>query len=299
MKFRLPYRLRVLKSRLLRQWETEHILRARYRDLFGEELDSANLQTFTEKLYYRMILMNRHGCPFFTQLADKFAVRSYVAERTSPDYLIPLLWHGTDPRHIPFAELPAQCVIKTNHGQGDQIFLNQLSVDQTAVQRTLRKNLKENPFWRLREYQYYRIRPRILIETLIEDGDPLGPLDYRFWCFNGRPHLIQVDNRNHSINPFYDDTWRKLDLSYRTKFQPVSIPRPANLETMLSVASDLSRGIDFVRVDLYNSVGKIFFGELTLTPVGGKIPFTPAEWDHRLGELWDFDKHLSEVQVSR
>jgi len=153
-------------------------------------------------------------------------------------------------------------------------------------------NLKKNPFWRLREYQYYRIRPRILIEALIDDGDPMGPLDYRFWCFDGTPRLVHVDDRQHTINPFYDTNWRKVGLSYRSHFREREIPPPPQLAEMISVASKLSHGIDFIRVDLYNAEGRVFFGELTLTPVGGKVQFAPIEWNARLGAYWIFNEAL-------
>jgi len=31
--------------------------------------------------------------------------------------------------------------------------------------------------------------------------------------------LVQVDNRSHSINPFYDPQWNKLDLRYRAHWR--------------------------------------------------------------------------------
>jgi len=66
------------------------------------------------------------------------------------------------------------------------------------------------------------------------------------------PALIQVDNAAHTINPFYDDQWNCLDLSYRKQMESCSIARPCNLDQMLSAASALAAGFDFVRVDLYN-----------------------------------------------
>jgi hypothetical protein len=48
----------------------------------------------------------------------------------------------------------------------------------------------------------------------------------------------------------------------------------------------LSREFDFVRVDLYNIDGRIYFGEMTFTPVAGRFRFQPDHWDMRLGEKW-------------
>ena len=56
---------------------------------------------------------------------------------------------------------------------------------------------------------------------------------------------------------------------------------------MVTVASELCRGFDHVRVDLYNVNGKIYFGELTFTNGGGYEPIYPREMDFELGSLWN------------
>lgn len=37
------------------------------------------------------------------------------------------------------------------------------------------------------------------------------------------------------------------------------------------MVKDLSAGFPFVRVDLYNDGGRIYFSELTFTPAGGRM----------------------------
>ena len=58
---------------------------------------------------------------------------------------------------------------------------------------------------------------------------------------------------------------------------------PCYLE-MLQVCRKLSEGFPFVRVDLYNSDGKVVFGELTFSPAGGTGKYT-EEGSRVLGEL--------------
>ena len=53
---------------------------------------------------------------------------------------------------------------------------------------------------------------------------------------------------------------------------------------MVEICRKLSKGIPFVRVDLYNVNGKVYFGELTFFPTSGFGPFTSEEWDNRLGD---------------
>ena len=65
----------------------------------------------------------------------------------------------------------------------------------------------------------------------------------------------------------------------------VTIERPINYDKMLEIAEELSQNIPFLRVDLYNLEGEIYFGELTFYPAAGLGSFTPDNWNLKLGEL--------------
>lgn len=54
---------------------------------------------------------------------------------------------------------------------------------------------------------------------------------------------------------------------------------------MVSVAKKLSEEQPFLRVDLYEISGEVYFSELTLFPCGGLMPFVPKEWDRKLGDM--------------
>jgi len=56
---------------------------------------------------------------------------------------------------------------------------------------------------------------------------------------------------------------------------------------MCAYARELSKGMAFLRVDLYQINGKIYFSELTFCPCNGLFPFEPPEWDKKLGSLID------------
>lgn len=60
---------------------------------------------------------------------------------------------------------------------------------------------------------------------------------------------------------------------------------PVNLSEMIAVAERLSTDFKFLRVDLCNVKGKIYFGELTFYPASGMLPFVPEKWDKKLGSL--------------
>lgn len=52
---------------------------------------------------------------------------------------------------------------------------------------------------------------------------------------------------------------------------------------MTELAEALSKGENFVRVDLYEVSGRVFFGELTLHPEAGTGVFAPSAFDVLLG----------------
>ena len=278
-------KLRSLRQRVMRRSDGERILLQQYVRGRGKHLNLTDPQNFSEKLFCRMISWNRGHNPIFTQLTDKYTARAYVGNKVGEQHLVKLLWHGTDPSAIPFDTLPTEYVIKTNHGSG-QIIVVKGNADRTDIINRLSVWLKSNYYWKGREYQYYHIKPRVMIEEYVRNQDGSGPLDYRFWCFRGIPEVIQVDNRAHDINPFFDTKWDLLDLYYREGASRPAIAKPINLEQMILIASQLSAGFDFVRVDLYNVDGKIYFGEFTFTPAGS-LKLRPESWDLKLGEKWE------------
>jgi hypothetical protein len=269
----------------LRRWEAERKLRQFYKELHDKELDLGNLATFSEKLFGRMIAVSRNGNAIYTRLTDKYLARDYVRQKIGEEYLVNLIWHGANPREIPFERLSKRCVIKTSHGSAWNVLASDGN-DRNEVIGRLSAWLNQNYYWTGREYQYFRITPRVLIEEYIDDGELGGPLDYRFWCFDGVPAVIQVDDHAHSINPFYDTSWTKLDLRYRKEFRDCDIKKPRKLDAMLKVAFELAKDFDFVRVDLYNIRGRTLFGEMSFTPMGGRFKFHPESWDSVLGRKW-------------
>jgi TupA-like ATPgrasp len=279
----IPESIRKLKRHLMKRRDGERILRQRFQEVHGHELDTTNARTFSEKLYAQMISANRRIDPRLVELCDKLRVRSYVERTIGKQYLTPLLWSGPDPYSIPFDRLPDRCMAKANHGSGYNLLLER-PFDEVSIVATLRAWCKRNYYWAFREYQYYEIKPRILIEDFLVDSGR-WPLDYRFWCFRGKPEVIQVDNHAHDINPFYDLTWNRIPLWYRNE-ESDDVLRPENLPEMIDIASRLSSGFGFVRVDLYCIKGRSYFGEMTFAPAAGTARLRPEEWELRLGDKW-------------
>lgn len=121
-----------------------------------------------------------------------------------------------------------------------------------------------------------------------DDSGGDGLIDYKFYCFSGEPRWLYVSQglENHSTAriSFLTMDWEFAPFS-RSDYRPFNeLPeKPVNFSKMKEIAGILSEGFPFLRVDLYEINGRVYFSELTFTPCSGMMPFSPPEWDERLG----------------
>ena len=122
--------------------------------------------------------------------------------------------------------------------------------------------------------------------SLKKESD-VGLTDYKFSCFNGYVSDVMLFLDRHLGEPkfyFFDKDWNLLRINKRGKEAPsdFTLPKPPNMDKMFEIASILSRGIPYVRVDLYNCNGHIYFGEMTFYPCSGfdnnLLPEADARW---------------------
>jgi len=243
-------------------------------------------KSFNEQILRRK-LIGRSS--IFRTFADKYAVRQYVAERLSADILPKLYCVESEPERICFDELPKRFVVKPTHGSGwVRVVLDRDALDRDELLRTCRKWLALDYHSVLREFQYKNIPRRIMIEEFIDDGTGSAPNDYKFMVFHGKVHLIQIDGTrftNH-CRSLYTPDWRNTHVRFHYDRIEGQIPRPVNLERMVQIAEQLSGGLDFIRVDLYDTGRQVYFGEMTATPGCGVERMDPVVMDDQLGALW-------------
>lgn len=204
------------------------------------------------------------------ELADKFKVRDYVKERGHRDILIPLIGKWDSFEQINFNSLPNQFVLKMNFGAGmNFICFDKGNINLKALNETI-DNWIEAPK-NIFEPHYNLIERKILCEKLITDNADELPTDYKFMCVNGKVKcILACANRNSKNEAFqtYSIDWQYLANYSRRKEEYIEIEKPTNLNEMIHIAECLAFNMDFVRVDLYDVQGQIYFGELTLTPAG-------------------------------
>jgi len=257
-----------------------------HRQTHGQFPQLLRPRTFNERILRRKVFDRR---PILTQLTDKFAVRQYVMQRLGPDILPKLHCVTSDPASIPFADLPQRFVVKPTHGSGwVRLVLDKAALDIEELVHKCNQWLGTSYYNRTREQQYRRIPPRIIVEEFVDDGSGCAPMDYKFFTFHGRVHLIQIDGSrftNHRC-ALYDRHWRDTGARVQLERFDGPVREPPNLALMLQTAETLGAGLDFIRVDLYDVGSRIYFGEMTSTPGGGFVRFDPQAMDEHLGRLW-------------
>lgn len=253
----------------------------------GMKLNLHNPETFQEKLQW-LKLYNRKD--IYTRMVDKYEVKEYVANIIGEEYIIPTLgvWNNAD--EIDFELLPNQFVLKTTHDSGRVIICKDKNLlDIHNVITFFNERLNNNIFYSTREWPYKNVPHRIIAEKFIVDESGQGLKDYKFFTFNGKVEFFKVDFdrfKDHRAN-YYDINWNILP--FEEKKCPRDVKRscksPLNYDKMLEIVRKLSQDIPFIRVDLYNINGTIFFGELTFFPDSGLGEFNPSKWDKELGSL--------------
>lgn len=260
-------------------------LKYMYRKVMGKKLDLENPRTFNEKLQWLKLHDRR---PEYTKMVDKYEVRQYIKEKIGEEYLIPLVGGPWDKfEDIDFSKLPEQFVLKCTHDSGSvEICKDKGNFDIPLVRNRFNRALKGNFFYGGREWPYKYVKPRIIAERYISDTKGGEIVDYKLHCFNGEVKLILVcvDRTCEEKKVFYGSQWNKLPVKRPNMSSDVDISRPRMLEHMIRIAQIFSAQIPFLRVDLYETSGRLYFGELTFFPAGGFEPFEPEEWDAIMGE---------------
>jgi hypothetical protein len=268
-------------------------LRRRMRAALGYEPDLRNPLTYNERLAHK-ILYDRD--PRLVRTSDKIAVRDFVAERIGAEHLIPLIGVYDRAARIPWDDLPDRFVLKANHGSGTNLIVrDKAAVDRVEALCQADGWLVENHYWWTGEWAYSRIKPRLLAEALLEgDAEGKPPVDYKFYVFHGRPRILDVHMDR--FRPSYRYLQRDVETLGPLPFNwgqlvasdnDISAYLPAaEVRVMAELAACLGAGFDHVRVDLYLSGGRIWFGELTHYTGNACEPFFPDQYDRVLGDLW-------------
>jgi hypothetical protein len=266
-----------------------------YRYITHHKLNLKNPIRYTEKLQYLRLFVDPND-PEVIRAAGRVTVRDYVKEKGFEDALIPSLGVYDHFEDIPFDTLPNAFVLKCSHASGfNEIVKDKSQFHYEESKAKFDKWLSTDYGKKTVEPHYSRIKPQILIENYI--GTPRDlPVEYKIHVFNGTArNLYVVTGRGKDIRytQYYID-WTPFDGSQFNGWLKSDTPleKPKNFPDLVRMAEKLASPFPFVRVDLYDVNGKIYFGEMTFTPAKGTLIFDDDKTDFEQGEWLDISKYL-------
>lgn len=263
------------------------LLKKKYYQRMGTTLNLKNPKTFNEKIQW---LKLHDKNPEYSLYVDKYEAKRIVAKWIGEEYIIPTLGIWDNYKQIDFNKLPEKFVLKCTHdSESVKICKTKTSINHAEWEKWFEDHLTTNfnEYWG--EWVYKKVKHRIIAEKYLDSLDDEGVIDYKFFCFGGKPEFLYVsvgleDHSTAKIS-FYDMRGNEMPF-YRKDFNRFhDVVLPKNFNEMKRIAETIAKkvGNPFVRVDLYSIKNNIYFSEITFYPNAGYIPFEPPEWDLKLG----------------
>ncbi len=252
-----------------------------------KRVDLNSPRTFNEKIQWYKL----YFCPYnnlAVQCSDKYAVREYLIQNDCKECLNPILgvWDSTD--EVRWDELPNKFALKCNHGCGYNIICRDKNhFDISRAEHLLEKWMKDDFGLYNIEPHYDKISRKIICEEFIETANGDMPIDYKVYCFDGKPKLILVcTEREENLRlSFFDTEWNVVNIG---EMEPdYQLKKPQLLSEALEICEKLSKSFPFVRVDLYDCENRIIFGELSFTPAAGMANYYNEDGDMYVGNLFN------------
>lgn len=215
-------------------------------------------------------------------LTDKELAKGFIARIAGDQYNIPTLAVLRSKEEVATHVFPARCCIKPTHMSGKAIIRRDGEPVDTGE---ISSWLEENYYRKTREPNYRHLVPKVIVEPLVFDSE--NAADYKFFCQNGQPRLIQhdCDRRAGHKRTLLDCDWRPVDCSLQ-QARPETCPeKPANLSDMLRLAGTLSQGFAFIRIDIYSDGAQCLAGEITNCHGGSFERFIPPEGEKVVSDM--------------
>ena len=211
-----------------------------------------------------------------------------MEEKGYEDILVPVVggpWSKIE--EVDFTTLPESFVFKATHGcKMNYLVPEKGKMDKKKCVNEMSKWLKTTYGTYSMEPHYLKIPHRIYAEEYLADANKL--IDYKFHCMNGIPQFVLVccdrvttELGNNVSRHILDMNWKPL--KGLTDETADVVKKPEHLEQMIEIARKLSADFKFVRVDLYDINGKVYFGELTFSPTNGVFSHYTQEFLDEMG----------------
>ena len=259
---------------------------------FHKKLNLKKPTTLSDKIAYIEL---HEQSPLAPSCTDKYAVRAFVEQKGLGDTLVPLVggpWSNAE--DVDFDTLPDSFAIKATHGcKMNYLVPSKATMDVEKCRQEMKRWLATTYGGYSMELHYLAIPHRIYAEQYLENASQL--IDYKIHCLNGKPEFILVcSDRKANGDAAMQVTLDLFDLNWKHIPELIpsgaevagngSMPRPQKLGEMIEIARRLSEDLKFVRVDLYELDGKVYFGELTFSPGNCVLPYFTHKFDLEMGK---------------
>lgn len=252
----------------------------------GIRADAATPASDVEKFLWRKIFDHN---PLFTMACDKIASKEYALSLCPRLRTAEILWIGSDPDRIPDDVLAGKVVVKSNHGAGRYVLVCDGQVDRARLRRSASLWLNKGFGVGRGEWGYKNVDRRIFVERmLVEDGLPVRT-EYKFAVSCGQTAYVFVARKvaEGDVQQFH------IDRNGRVQAESIDgDPRlrhftaPACFARMRQFAEKVSAQFDFVRCDLYELHGEVYFSEFAVYPQSGRTSASD-ELKNLRNSLWD------------
>lgn len=257
---------------------------------FKRILNLKNPVYFNEKLMWLKLNDYNHNNNVWT-CSDKYTMRKYCLDKgIKEENLSKLIGVYGNIDEIDFNKLPKKFALKCTHGMGFNIICeDKEKIDIVKTKKKLDIWQKKKFGYESAETHYTHIEPKIICEEFIENEKNEYPIDYKIYCFNGKPKIVLVctNRKTHYQTTFFDLNWNNLHL--RESETNLILEKPKQFEEMIEISKNLSKEFKFVRVDFYEHNGKAILGELTFTPAACLGIYIKEE-SKKMGDMLDLGK---------
>lgn len=259
------------------------------------EYNESNLVTLQDKINWLIIHDTNR---LKGKCADKILLHEYSKKKLGKDICNKIIKIYNNTEEINLSELPSKFVLKTNHGSGFNIIVNDSkNFNFENAKNKLNRWINIDYGLIKDEFHYSFIKKKIFAEEFI--GEKLK--NFKFLCYNGNPKYVYVSiiDNGYKYRNFYDMNWKFLDFKCLSKPHPFyNYEKPKHFDLMKEYAKKLSADFKFVRVDLYENGKDVRLGELTFTPMDSRFLCEDKKHEIELGKDIDTKKRIYDYFIS-
>ncbi len=249
--------------------------------------------TYNEKILWRKIFDHN---PLIGILSDKLRAKQYFHEHCGEIQTAEVLWSGDRACDIPDEILRENVVVKTNHGSGFNLFLQDNNFDRHVLNAQVERWVQHYPYGRKSgEWGYTQVRPRVYVERMLRTDKQAEPVQLNFSTFAGHPVMgLVITGAVYGPKQagIFDADGKRLGgtpqhfLSPEQQL-PADYELPNSFAKAVAYASILGKQLDYARIDFLAMGDDLFASEITFYTLGGYATYTDPGIERLLSGAWD------------